>query len=281
MDTTRHLGYHGHCRHNRIIHQTLWIPLVTTDTMGTADTRKPYTTHYGHHQAPRSLWAQQTQGNHTPDTMDTTRHHGWHGYCIHLGYTRHHGHQKALWTPWELQKTGNHKTDTMDTTRHHGTAKTREPYTKRRRLHKAPWTPWALQTLGTIDATKQHEQHGHYRHPGTIHHTLWTTPGNHSPHSIGTTRNHGHHGHCLNHGNIHQTLWTPPGTMDTMGTADTKEPYNRHYGYHQEPWALPTQGNHTPDTNDTTSHPMDNMGTADTREPYTRHYGHHQASWTP
>ena len=132
------------------IHQTLWTP---PGTMGTADTGKPYTRHYGHQKVPWTPWVLQTTGKQTPYTKDTTRYRGNHGHSRHQGTI-----QNTLWSPL----------GTM------GTADTREPYTRHYGHHQAPW---ALHMPGE-----------------TMHHTLWT----------------------------------PPSTTDTMGNAYTREEYTRH-----------------------------------------------------
>ena len=141
-----------------------------------------------------------------------------------------------------------------------GTADSREAYTRQDRHHKALWTPCAL-------------------------HTPW----NHTPDTMDATRHCGHHGHCRHQETIHHTLWAPQGTMDTMGTADTRESYTRHYvhcktmdtaytmelytRHYQVTWALQTSGYHTPDKT-TPQGTMDTMGTAD-----TRHYRCNQTQW--
>ena len=222
--------------------------------MGTADTRELYTRHYIHHEASLITWVLQT-----PDTIDTSR---------------HHGHCRLQGTIYETRSTPQGTMDTMCA------ADTMQPYTRHYGCHQALWTPWALQTPGnhtphTMGATRHHGYHGHCRHQGIIHQTLCTLQGTMDTMDTAYTME-----LYTRHYQVTWALQTPgyhtpdktttQGTMDTMGTADT-----RHYGCHQTQWALQTAGNHTLDTKDTNT-----MGTVDSREQYTRHYGHNEAPWT-
>ena len=87
MESTRQ---YGHCSHNGIIHQTLCMLSGIMDTIGAADTRKPYRTHYGHTEYTRKT------------------------------YTGRNIHHKQPWTPCVLQRSGDYTTDKLDTTRIHG-----------------------------------------------------------------------------------------------------------------------------------------------------------------
>ena len=80
--------------------------------------------------------------------------------------------------------------------------------------------------------------------------------------------------HSIHQKTIHWTRYTPQTTMNTMRSAETGDPYNRHIGYHKDTWTMQTPGHHT----------TDNM-------PNTRHIGRHgqwiqegtirQTLWTP
>ena len=171
--------------------------------------------------------------------------------------TTHHGHYRHQGTIHQTQTTPQGSMDTM------GTADTRHY-----RCYQAPRTPWALQTPGNSYIT----HYGHHQEPRTpwAHHT----PGNNTPDTMETAR---HHGHCRHHGTIYQKLRKPQGSMDTMGTADKREPYTRHYGHQLvrwTPWALQTTGKYTPYTKDTTRY-GGNHG-------HSRYQGtKHTTLWTP
>ena len=86
-----HVDTSRHSIHQEAIHKTLYTPQATMDTLHSAESRQLYNRYNGYHKYP---WTMQTPWNHTTDNMHNTRHNGHHGQWIKEGTI-----QQTLWTP--------------------------------------------------------------------------------------------------------------------------------------------------------------------------------------